>query len=137
MITILIIVGLLAGIGVFLWLGLQVKPKSFAPYTQSSQPREMVPLPTGLPALVEWFSRTVYGDAVPVIKTVMIKGRAVLRPFGPRMPARFIFIHNTRQDYRHYIMASWLDQGKPWAVFNLEEVEYNVEVSEYIRQKGP
>ncbi len=33
--------------------------------------------------------------------------------------------------------ATWLDQGKPWAVFTLEEVNYNVDVSEYIRQRGP
>jgi hypothetical protein len=33
--------------------------------------------------------------------------------------------------------ATWLDQGKPWAVFTLEEVNYNVDVSQYIRQKGP
>jgi hypothetical protein len=33
--------------------------------------------------------------------------------------------------------ATWLDQGKPWAVFTLEDVVYNVNVSEYIRQKGP
>jgi hypothetical protein len=26
--------------------------------------------------------------------------------------------------------------GKPWAVFTLEEVKYNVDVSEYIRQRG-
>jgi hypothetical protein len=33
--------------------------------------------------------------------------------------------------------ATWLDQGIPWATFTLEEVKYNVDVSEYIRQKGP
>jgi hypothetical protein len=33
--------------------------------------------------------------------------------------------------------ATWLDQGKPWATFTLEEVSYNVDVSKYIRQKGP
>jgi hypothetical protein len=32
--------------------------------------------------------------------------------------------------------ATWLDQGIPWAVFTLEEVKYNVDVSEYIRQRG-
>ena len=32
--------------------------------------------------------------------------------------------------------ATWLDQGIPWAVFKLEEVKYNVNVSEYIRQQG-
>ena len=30
----------------------------------------------------------------------------------------------------------WLDQGSPWAYFNLEEVIYNVDVGEYIRQSG-
>jgi len=30
----------------------------------------------------------------------------------------------------------WLDQGKPWAYFNLEELIYNVDVSTYIRQRG-
>ena len=33
--------------------------------------------------------------------------------------------------------ATWLDQGIPWATFTLEEVNFNVDVSEYIRQKGP
>jgi hypothetical protein len=32
--------------------------------------------------------------------------------------------------------ATWLDQGKPWATFTLEDVVYNVDVSEYIRQSG-
>jgi hypothetical protein len=33
--------------------------------------------------------------------------------------------------------ATWLDAGKPWAIFTLEEIVYNVDVSQYIRQKGP
>jgi hypothetical protein len=33
--------------------------------------------------------------------------------------------------------ATWMDQGKPWATFTLEEIHYNVDVSQYIRQKGP
>lgn len=33
--------------------------------------------------------------------------------------------------------ATWLDQGKPWATFTTEEIIYNVDVSDYIRQKGP
>jgi Family of unknown function (DUF6544) len=32
--------------------------------------------------------------------------------------------------------ATWLDQGKPWAIFNLEEVRYNLDVSEYILKRG-
>jgi hypothetical protein len=30
----------------------------------------------------------------------------------------------------------WLDQGKPWAYFNLEELIFNVDVSTYIHQRG-
>jgi len=30
----------------------------------------------------------------------------------------------------------WLDQGAPWAYFNLEALIYNVDVSTYIRQRG-
>ena len=32
--------------------------------------------------------------------------------------------------------AIWMDDGKPWAVFTVEDVVYNVDVSEYIRAKG-
>ena len=32
--------------------------------------------------------------------------------------------------------ATWLDQGKPWATFTVEDAVYNVDVSEYIRQRG-
>lgn len=32
--------------------------------------------------------------------------------------------------------ATWLDQGQPWATFTLEEVKYNVDISQYIRQRG-
>ena len=32
--------------------------------------------------------------------------------------------------------ATWLDQGRPWATFTLEEAHYNVDVSNYIHQKG-
>ena len=30
----------------------------------------------------------------------------------------------------------WLDQGKPWAFFTVEELIYNIDVSSYILQKG-
>jgi hypothetical protein len=33
--------------------------------------------------------------------------------------------------------VTWFDQGTPWAVFNVEEVVYNVDVQEHIRAKGP
>ncbi len=105
--TVLIIAAIVAGISIVLWLGLKVKPRSFAAFPQQSQQLETIPLPSGLPAPVERFYRTVYGDEVPVIKTVVIKGRAFLSPMGFKMPARFIFVHNTGMDYRHYIEATW------------------------------
>ncbi len=267
----LIIFAVLVGILVVLWLGLQVKPASFKPYPQPSTPLSTIPLPGGLPRPVDRFYRCVYGDNIPVVSTVVIKGRAVISPFRLKMQARFIFVHNAGKDYRHYIeatcfglpimkinesyidgkshfelpvgtfdndpsinqgailglwaesawfpaifltddrvrweavddrtallfvpfgegeenfvvrfdeatglidlmeamryrdagpqaqkilwitrnipgrnipasvisaigSATWLDQGKPWAVFTLEEVDYNVDVSDYIRRKGP
>jgi len=33
--------------------------------------------------------------------------------------------------------VTWFDEGIPWAVFTVEEVVYNVDVQEYIQQKGP
>lgn len=32
--------------------------------------------------------------------------------------------------------AIWMDDGKPWAIFTLEELVLNVDVGEYIRSKG-
>src|SRR5687767_1702819 len=67
----------------------------------------MIPLPAGLPAPVERFYKTVYGDEIPVIETVVIKGRAFISPFGVGLPARFLFAHNAGRDYRHYFEATW------------------------------
>lgn len=33
--------------------------------------------------------------------------------------------------------AIWMDDGKPWAVFNVDDIIFNVDVKEYIRRKGP
>jgi hypothetical protein len=32
--------------------------------------------------------------------------------------------------------VTWFDEGSPWAVFTVEEVVYNVDVTDYIRAKG-
>lgn len=32
--------------------------------------------------------------------------------------------------------ATWLDDGKPWAEFILDEMQFNLDVSEYIRARG-
>jgi hypothetical protein len=33
--------------------------------------------------------------------------------------------------------ATWFDEGTPWAVLQVEEVVFNVDVEEYIRARGP
>jgi len=89
------------------WLGLQIKPRPFSPYPEQTPALKTVPLPSGLPAPTERFYKTVYGDEIPVIETVVFKGRAVIAPFGVQLPARFLFVHNAGRDYRHYIEATW------------------------------
>ncbi len=98
------------------WLGLQFKPKSFATYPEKAPALKTMPLPAGLPAPVERFYRTVYGNEIPVIETVVLKGRAAMSPFGVRLPTRFIFVHNAGKDYRHYIEATWF--GMPFLKIN-------------------
>ena len=105
--TTLIITSILAIILLIGWLGLQIKPAPFSPYSEQTPPLETVPLPDGLPAPVERFCKTVYGDKIPVIETAVIKGRASISPFGVKLPARFIFVHIAGKDYRHYIEATW------------------------------
>lgn len=33
--------------------------------------------------------------------------------------------------------ATWHDQGKPWAIFTIENVIYNVDLTDYMRAEGP
>jgi uncharacterized protein DUF6544 len=103
----IIIICVLAALFFLGWLGLQIKPKPFSAYPEKTTELKMIPLPTGLPAPVERFYKTVYGNEIPVIETVVIKGRADISPFGVKLPARFLFVHNAGKDYRHYFEATW------------------------------
>jgi hypothetical protein len=58
-----------------------------------------------------------------VIDTVVIKGRASISPFGFKLPARFLFVHNAGRDYRHYIEATWF--GLPIMKVNESYVDGN------------
>ncbi len=90
------------------WLGLQIQFSSFPAFPQPQPKVETVPLPKSLPAPVERFYRQIYGENVPVIKSAVITGRALVRPAGPiTFPARFRFTHIAGQDYRHYIEAGF------------------------------
>ncbi len=104
MIILLVLVAIIA-IG---WLGLQIQPKPFAPYSAQTSAPKMVPIPSGLPAPVERFYHKIYGEQMPVIETAVFTGRASLRPAGPiTFPGRFRITHIAGQGYRHYIEACW------------------------------
>jgi len=103
----LFIAAFLVAIVLLGWLGLQIKPAPFAPYPEKTPALKTIPIPAGLPAPVEHFYKTVYGDKIPVIETAVIKGRALIAPFGMKLPARFLFVHEAGKGYRHYIEATW------------------------------
>ena len=103
------------------WLGLQIKPKSFLPYPEKPPALRTIPLPAGLPAPVERLYKTVYGDEIPVIETAVFKGRAHISPFGVKLPARFLFVHEAGKGYRHYFEVTWF--GMP--ILKVNETRYS------------
>lgn len=107
--TLLIIVSTLAGIALLGWLGFQIKPKPFSSYPQAAPQLKTLPIPADLPAPVERFYKTAYGDAIPVIETAVFKGRGTMAPFGVKMPARFLFVHEAGKNYRHYFEATFFN----------------------------
>jgi hypothetical protein len=117
------IAGVLAALVFLGWLGLQVQPAPFPDFPQASQASfETTGLPAGLPAPVERFYRTVYGDRVPVYTSAVLTGRATIKPFaGIAMPARYRFVHVAGRDYRHYIEACWF--GLPFLKVNERYVD--------------
>lgn len=113
----LAIVAVVGIIILLVWLGLRIKPRPFPDYVSRTPELETVPLPAGLPAPVERFYRTVYGDSVPVIETAVLTGRAAIRPaMNVPLPARFVFVHNAGKDYRHYFEATFF--GLPFLKVN-------------------
>jgi hypothetical protein len=83
------------------WLGLQIKPRSFLPYANAA-PVELkaIPLPMGLPAPVERFYRSRYGDTIPVIESAVISGRGTLKLGVIPLPIRFRFAHEAGKNFR-------------------------------------
>jgi hypothetical protein len=114
--TITLIAIVLAALILIGWIGLQVRPKAFPMKSLPKMDPKMVPLPIDLPKPVERFYRVVYGDQIPVIDTVVLTGRGRIRPFGIWLPARFIMVHNTGRDYRHYFEATFF--GMPFLKVN-------------------
>jgi hypothetical protein len=103
MVTIVRILLTLVSLLVTGWLGLKVRPRSFAPYPGQTPELRTIPLPSDLPAPVDRFYRAVYGDQIPVIESAVLSGRAQMRLFGITFQGRFRFTHVAGKDYRHYI----------------------------------
>jgi len=53
------------------------------------------------------YYRQLYGDEIPVITSAVVSGQATMRPFGFALPARFRFVYEAGQGYRHYIEATF------------------------------
>ncbi len=88
-------------------LRLKIQPQSFPSYPKKTPRLNTVPLPAGLPPPVERFYRSIYGEQIPVIETVVIQGRGVIKPImNIPIPARFVFVHNAGMEYRHYFEAT-------------------------------
>ncbi len=102
----IVFAGLLGLLGV-LWLGLRVQPKPFALHALLQTEVQTMPLPEGLPKPVERFYRTMYGEEIPIVESVVITGRGRIRPFKVWMPTRFVIVHEAGKDYRHYFEATF------------------------------
>ena len=105
-----ILVCVLAALVFMVWLGFKIEPKSFPAYTAEAGEVKTVPLQQGLPAPVERYCRQLYGDQVPLITSAVISGHAKVRIHsrgGIVMPARFRFVHEAGQNYRHYIETTF------------------------------
>jgi uncharacterized protein DUF6544 len=107
------------------WLGLQIKPSPFPAFPEQRPELATIPLPESLPEPVAHFCRQIYGETVPVIRSAVITGRATIRINGIRFQARYRFVHDAGQGYRHYIEACFFGlplfkvnehylEGKSW-----------------------
>ncbi len=104
---VLIVLGAVIGVGIVVWAGLRVRPQPLPAFAGEPSEPERVPLPAGLPEPVDTFYRQIYGDTVPVIESAVLTGRARMRINGIWFPARWRFIHDAGQGYRHYIEATF------------------------------
>lgn len=107
---VLIASGIVVGLLLLGWLGLQIKPAPFPALTQQPE-LETIPLPEGLPAPVERFYRGLYGEDVPVISSAVISGRGTLTISGLRLPMRFRFTHQAGRGFRSDIDITFY--GRP------------------------
>jgi len=75
--------------------------------------------------------------------TDLIRWFESMRFHGPESKEKVLWLNDSRrwsqlngQLFLTVGAAIWMDDGKPWAVFTVEEVTYNVDVASYIRSTG-
>jgi hypothetical protein len=106
-----------AALGAAASAGTRVEPAPFPEYPDpSGPPRGEIDLPATLPEPVHRWLQGIYGERVPVVDSVVVTGRARIRPFGVWLPARFRFVHDVGRGYRHYIEATLF--GRPLMAVN-------------------
>lgn len=72
-------------------------------------------------------------------QTGLIDRMEAMRYKNPGDAAKTLWIANevpAVEDKPAEFYLTWLDAGKPWAAFTIEEMEFNLEVSEYIGGRG-
>jgi hypothetical protein len=104
-------------LALFVIFGFRVAPAPFPVYRAPASPVTTEPIPSGLPAPVDAFIRSMYGDEVPVYHSAVITGRGSLRFMGVTMPARIRFSHIPERGYHHYVETTFY--GVP--VFRVNE----------------
>lgn len=101
-----------AALGTVASAGARTEPEPFPEFPEPSRPpRGQCALPSDLPSPVRRWLHGIYGDHVPVVRTVVVTGRARMRPFGVWLPARFRFLHEAGLGYRHLIEVTLF--GRP------------------------
>ncbi len=73
--------------------------------------------------LIEWFESMRYQRASSSTKVLWLNHALEWEPLNG-------VLTNTTG------AAIWMDNGKPWAVFHVEEIVLNADVQEYIRGRG-
>lgn len=93
------------------------------PYKQTQQEHYVVRFnpQTGL---VEWMESMRYHGAASTEKVLWMNQSVEWGTLNGRL-------FNTRG------AAIWMDDGKPWAIFYIEDARFNVDVNDYLRAKGP
>lgn len=88
------------------YIGLQVRPKPFAPYPGTTPELKTVPVTGDVPAPVHRFYEVALGDRAPLIESVILSGSGSIRLNGLLFPSRYRFTHEAGQGYRHYMEAT-------------------------------